>query len=156
LNYVSGSAAGTLSEKLNAARNPLKALRDNENSLMPRRNIRAGLQNQIDRIEQSKERGYEKRIQELRAQLHKAEVEDADLEREAEIVKRKAIRESEQLKFEAFREVILDFILFLMITRLLIFLLVWREAISYCTGIRTCDRSPPVYPPFGYTTLRWS
>ncbi|KAI0314471.1 Eisosome component PIL1-domain-containing protein [Amylostereum chailletii] len=104
LNYISGSLANTLAQKLNAARTPFKALRDNEVALTARRNARAGLQTQIARLEHGQERGYEKRIVELREQLRKAEHDDEPLEKEHEILKRKAIRESEQLKFEAMRE----------------------------------------------------
>ncbi|KAI0030659.1 Eisosome component PIL1-domain-containing protein [Vararia minispora EC-137] len=104
LNFITGSLASTIADKLNAARTPLKALRDNDAQLAPRRNARASLQLQIDRLEQGKEKGYEKRIVELRDQLRKAEGDDAAAEKEAEIMKRKALRESEQLKFEALRE----------------------------------------------------
>ena len=104
-NYISGQLAGTLATKLNQARTPLKALRDNDATLAPRRQARAQLQTQIDRLEQSKDKGYEKRVVELREQLRKAEKDDEGSEKEAELIKRKAIRESEQLKFEALREV---------------------------------------------------
>jgi len=41
----------------------------------------------------------------LKDQLRKAELNDAGQEREIEILKRKAVRESEKLKWEAIREV---------------------------------------------------
>ncbi|KZV71296.1 hypothetical protein PENSPDRAFT_606083 [Peniophora sp. CONT] len=104
LNYISGQLAGTLATKLNQARTPLKALRDNDATLLPRRQARAQLQTQIDRLEQNKDKGYEKRVVDLRDQLRKAEKDDDGAEKEAEIIKRKAIRESEHLKFEALRE----------------------------------------------------
>ncbi|TFY54045.1 hypothetical protein EVG20_g9868 [Dentipellis fragilis] len=104
LNFISGSLASSLAQKLNAARSPLKALRDNDNALAARRTARANLQSQIVRLEHSQERGYEKRIAELKDQLRKAERDDEPSEKEHEILKRKALRESEQLKFEAFRE----------------------------------------------------
>ncbi|THH04437.1 hypothetical protein EW146_g10178, partial [Bondarzewia mesenterica] len=104
LNYVSGSLANTLAVKLNAARTPLKGLRDNETALTTRRNVRAGLRNQIARVEHGQEKGYEKRLVELKDQLAKAEREDEPLEKEHQILMRKALKESEQLKWEAFRE----------------------------------------------------
>lgn len=105
LNFVSGSLSNTLAVKLDAARAPFKQLRDNETTLGPRRAVRAGLQTQIGRIEASQEKGYEKRLAELKAQLAKAEKDDEPAEKEHEILKRKALKESEQLKWEAYREV---------------------------------------------------
>ncbi|KAF9481369.1 hypothetical protein BDN70DRAFT_930878 [Pholiota conissans] len=104
INFVQGSLANSLSVKLDSARSPLKALRDAEANLLPRRNVRAGLQNQIARLEHEQQRGAEKRIADLREQLRKAELDDHQLEAEVEILKRKAIRESEQLKWDAIRE----------------------------------------------------
>ncbi|KAI0038658.1 hypothetical protein FA95DRAFT_1551139, partial [Auriscalpium vulgare] len=104
LNYLAGALSNTLATKLNSARTPLKALRDNEAALSARRNARAGLQSQISRIEHAQERGYEKRIAELKDQLAKAERDDDPSEKEHEILKRKALRESEELKFAALRE----------------------------------------------------
>ncbi|KAH9968955.1 Eisosome component PIL1-domain-containing protein [Russula dissimulans] len=102
LNYVSGALATTLSVKLDKARVPLKELRDNEVALTQRRNIRAGLEQQISRLENS--RGYEKRIAELKAQLAKAENDDEALEKQHEIILRRALKESEHQKFQALRE----------------------------------------------------
>ncbi|KAI9508773.1 Eisosome component PIL1-domain-containing protein [Russula earlei] len=104
LNYISGSLATTLSAKLNAARVPLKGLRDNEVALTQRRNVRTGLDNQISRLENSRERGYEKRVAELKEQLAKAESDDEPAEKQGEILLRNALKESEQLKFQALRE----------------------------------------------------
>lgn len=106
LNYIAGSLAGTLSVKLDSARTPLKQLRDNEAALTQKRNVRAGLENQIGRVEHGQERGYEKRVAELRDQLAKAESDDEPAERQYEILLRKALKESEQLRFQALREVI--------------------------------------------------
>lgn len=91
--------------KLDSARTPLKALRDAETAITPRRNIRAGLQNQIARLEHDQQKGMEKKIQDFKDQLRKAELEDQAQENEIELLKRKAIRESEQLKWDAIREV---------------------------------------------------
>lgn len=105
LNFVQGSLAGSLSAKLDASRASLKALRDLETSITPRRNIRAGIQLQIHRVEHEQQKGNEKKLADLRDQLKRAEAADQPAEREIEVVKRKAIRESEQLKWNALREV---------------------------------------------------
>ncbi|KAL0951102.1 hypothetical protein HGRIS_007839 [Hohenbuehelia grisea] len=104
LNFVQGSLAASLAQKLDAARAPLKALRDAESALTPRRNARAGLQTQLARIEHDQQRGMEKKIAELKEQIKKAEADDAPQEKELEILKRKALRESELFKWEAIRE----------------------------------------------------
>jgi hypothetical protein len=105
LNYVAGSLASTLAVKLDAARSPLKELRDKEVTLAQRRNVRVGLRNQLGRLEHSQEKGLEKRIAELKEQIAKAEKDDEPIEKEHEILLRKALRESEQQKFQALREV---------------------------------------------------
>lgn len=91
--------------KLDAARAPLKALRDAETALAPRRNIRAGLQTQLVRIEHDQQKGMEKKTAELKEQIRKAEADDLSQEREVDLLKRNAVRDSEQLKWEAIREV---------------------------------------------------
>lgn len=105
LNFVQGSLASSLAIKLDSARAPVKALRDAEAALLPRRNIRAGIQNQIGRLEHAQQKGTEKALSDLRGQLKKAEQDDVPLEREIELLKRKGVRESERLKWEAIREV---------------------------------------------------
>lgn len=105
LNFVQGSLSGTLAVKLDGARSPLKALRDAEAAITPKRNIRAGLRYQIARLEHNQEKGGERRLAELREQLSRAERNDEQLEKQIELLKRKAIRESEQRKWEAIREV---------------------------------------------------
>jgi hypothetical protein len=104
LNFVQGSLAGSLSTKLDSARGPFKALRDAETALLPRRNIRTSLQTQIARIEHESQKAGDKRAAELREQLHKHEQEDQQQEKELELMKRKAVRESERIKWEAIRE----------------------------------------------------
>ncbi|KDQ63684.1 hypothetical protein JAAARDRAFT_53873 [Jaapia argillacea MUCL 33604] len=104
LNFIQGTLASSLAAKLDAARTPLKGLRDAEAGLLPRRNIRNGMQLQISRIEHEQAKGMEARIGQLREQLKKAELEDEPLEREIDILKRKALRESEAIKWEALRE----------------------------------------------------
>jgi len=104
LNFVQGSLSASLSAKLDAARAPFKALRDAETQLQPRRNIRAGLQLQITRVENEQKPG-DRRIADLSEQLRRAQSEDQQLEREVELLKRKAVRESEQIKWDAIREV---------------------------------------------------
>ncbi|KIK71066.1 hypothetical protein GYMLUDRAFT_33193 [Collybiopsis luxurians FD-317 M1] len=104
LNFVSGSLASSLAVKLDAARSPLKLLRDAESAITPRRNIRAGLHQQLARLEHDNQRGMEKKIAELKDQIRKAEADDMPQEREIELLKRKGVRESEQLKWDAIRE----------------------------------------------------
>ncbi|KAJ7103466.1 Eisosome component PIL1-domain-containing protein [Mycena belliarum] len=104
LNFVHGSLASSLAVKLNTARASLKTLRDAEAALTPRRNIRAGLQLQLTRIEHDQPRGMEKRAAELKEQLKKHTLEDQPKETEVELLKRQAVRESEQHKWEAIRE----------------------------------------------------
>ncbi|THH02138.1 hypothetical protein EW026_g686 [Hermanssonia centrifuga] len=104
VNYIQGQLSATLATKINTARAPFKALRDAENALAPRRNARNGLQNQIARIEHDQRKDQQPKLAELRAQLQRAEEEDDEAEREVEILKRKAVKESEQLKWEAVRE----------------------------------------------------
>lgn len=105
-NFIAGSLATTLSAKLNTARLPLKELRNNEVALAQRNGIRTGLEQQISRVENSRERGNEKRLAELKEQLAKAETDDEPAEKEHDILLRRALKESEQKKFQALREVI--------------------------------------------------
>ncbi|EGO20068.1 hypothetical protein SERLADRAFT_453364 [Serpula lacrymans var. lacrymans S7.9] len=104
LNFVQGSLAGTLANKLDAARTPFKALRDAENALAPRRAARQGLQNQIARTEHDQLKGSEQRLAELKQQLSRAEAADEQPEKDVELLKRKALRESELAKWDAMRE----------------------------------------------------
>ncbi|KIK94914.1 hypothetical protein PAXRUDRAFT_141885 [Paxillus rubicundulus Ve08.2h10] len=104
LNFVQGSLSASLAVKLDGARSPLKALRSAETNLAPKRNIRDGLRTQIARVEHSQEKGAERRVAELREQLARAEKNDQHLEKEVDLLKRKAIRESEQIKWDAIRE----------------------------------------------------
>ncbi|KII93217.1 hypothetical protein PLICRDRAFT_99320 [Plicaturopsis crispa FD-325 SS-3] len=104
LNFVQGSLASSLAVKLDAARTPLKALRDAETALAPRRTARANLQTQIARTEHDGARGNEKKLADLKEQLAKAESDDVDAEKEVELLKRKGVKESERLKWEALRE----------------------------------------------------
>jgi hypothetical protein len=83
----------------------LKALRDAEAALTPRRNLRAGLQLQLGRLEHEQQRGNEKKIHDLKEQIARTEQEDEVHERDVEILKRKGARESERLKWDAIREV---------------------------------------------------
>ncbi|CDO76633.1 hypothetical protein BN946_scf184868.g47 [Trametes cinnabarina] len=104
MNYIQGALAATLAEQIDASRAPLKVLRDAENNLNGRRNIRANLETQISRIEHDQRRGMEQKLAELKRQLRQAEEEDEPLEKEVQLLKRKALRESERLKWEAMRE----------------------------------------------------
>jgi len=104
LNFVQGSLANSLAIKLDNARAPFKALRDAEAVLTPRRNIRAGLALQISRIEHDQAKGMEKRLSDLREQLRRHEAEDESREKQIEILKRRAVKDSEQQKWDAIRE----------------------------------------------------
>ncbi|KAG1801559.1 Eisosome component PIL1-domain-containing protein [Suillus plorans] len=104
LNFVQGSLASSVAIKLNNARAPFKALRDAEAVLGPKRNFRAGLRTQISRMEHNLEKGMEQKLSELKQTLAKAEHVDEPLEKEHEILKRKAVRESESQKWDAIRE----------------------------------------------------
>lgn len=110
LNYVHGSLAGQLGSKIDTARSPFKALRDAENALAPKRNMRTGLQNQIQRIEYDQRKDGQQKMHDLKVQLQKVEEDTEEAEREIDILKRRAIRESEQMKWEAVREVSSQFI----------------------------------------------
>jgi hypothetical protein len=105
LNYTTGSLASTLSAKLNTARVPLKELRNTDTTLAQKRNFRNGLEQQISRVENSREKGFEKRLAELKEQLAKAESDDEPAEKQYDILTRKALKESELQKFQALREV---------------------------------------------------
>jgi hypothetical protein len=102
-NFVQGSLAGTLSTKLDAARTPLKALRDSDATIATHRNIRTGYARDI-KIETDGSRTNEKRVAELERLLEKAETEDVPLEKEFELLARKSIKSSEQTKWDAIRE----------------------------------------------------
>lgn len=106
LNYTAASLATTLSVKLNTARLPLKELRDHEVVVAQKRSIHTGLEQQISRVENSREKGYERRLAELKEQLTKVKSDDEPTEKQYDILLRKALRESEQVKFQALREVI--------------------------------------------------
>jgi len=67
------------------------------------------MQTAIGRLESEQVKGNDKKIAELRESLKKVEVEDEALEKELEILKRKALRESEQIKWDALREVCMRF-----------------------------------------------
>ena len=97
--------AENLASKIDASRLTFKHLRDAENAQLPRRNIRIGLQNQIAKLEHDQKREQQQKLAELKVQLQKNEEEDSIAERDIEILKRKAISETEQAKWEAVREV---------------------------------------------------
>ncbi|KAJ3480863.1 hypothetical protein NLI96_g8055 [Meripilus lineatus] len=104
LTYNHGALASTLSNKIDEARVPFKTLRAAENGLAPRRTIRANLENQIAKLEYDNQRGNQQKIAELKIQLHKAEQDDLANEKEVELLKRKALRETEEKTWEAIRE----------------------------------------------------
>jgi archaellum component FlaC len=63
------------------------------------------MQATLARLENEQVKGNEKRIADIREALKKVEAEDEHLEKEVELLKRKALRESEQIKWDALREV---------------------------------------------------
>ena len=144
LNFVQGSLASSLALKLDSARAPFKALRDAETALTPRRNIRAGLQVQLAKLEHDQQKGAERRMAELKDQIKKAEQDDQQLEKEIEILKRKAVRESEQLKWEAMREVSVQWFTVYLISPAS----VWRETRSLVSSCYAHYWSVAIYPPF--------
>ena len=107
LTYVQGSLAATLASSIDASRAPLKALRDSEAHMQPKRNIRLNYELQISRLRNEGKPGTEAKIRELEQLLKKAEAQDEDLEKEIDLLKRKAIVDSETQKWEAIREVCL-------------------------------------------------
>ena len=82
-----------------------KALRDAEKALEPRRKAKSDLQTQIGTLEASQKKKNEKQIGELRDQLEKMEKEDAKGEAEIDILRRKALSDTERAKWAALREV---------------------------------------------------
>ena len=154
LNFVNGSLASSLSVKLDRSRASLKALRDLETSITPRRNIRAGLRLQISRLEHEQQKGAERKLADLRDQLKKAEADDQPAEREIEIMKRKAVRESEQHKWDALREVCF-FYGYLSI--LLNYLSpVWRETCAFISSCNSHHCSASSHPALAHDTVyRW-
>ena len=134
LNFVEGSLANNLAHKLDSARAPFKNLRDAENALTPRRNIRSGLALQISRIEHEQQKGTEKRLAELKEQLRIHEKEDEYKEKQVEILKRRAVKESEQQKWDAIREVCV-MLVYTINANLYIFI-VRREA---CARVTICN-----------------
>jgi len=104
MNYVHGSLSSTLAVSLNDSRASLKELRNAETELAPRRNARANLESQISKIEHNQDAKSQSRLIELHEQLKKSQEDDAALEKEILVLKRKAVRESETAKWAAVRE----------------------------------------------------
>ncbi|KAG8942392.1 hypothetical protein FRC04_003788 [Tulasnella sp. 424] len=106
LNFVQGSLAAVLSDRLDEARAPLKKLRDAQAALSPRRAQRATIENQIRTLQTNPnaKSGGETRIKELQDTLSKHNADDAPMEREVAELRRKAVRESEEMKWNAFKE----------------------------------------------------
>ncbi|KAG9017061.1 hypothetical protein FRB90_001956 [Tulasnella sp. 427] len=106
LNFVQGSLIGVLSDRLDEARAPLKKLREAQAGLSPRRAQRTSIESQIRAIETNpnSKPGGEARVKELQDSLSKHTADDAPLEREVDELRRKAIKESEEMKWQAFRE----------------------------------------------------
>ena len=105
LNFVHGSLALSLANELNTSRAAFKRLRDAERALDPKRAARRNLQNQIGVLEHEQKKKNERQIEALRDELAKLEKDDAPAEAEIDVLKRKAISESERAKWAALREV---------------------------------------------------
>ncbi|KAG9047265.1 hypothetical protein FS837_002626 [Tulasnella sp. UAMH 9824] len=106
LNFVQGSLVSVLSDRLDEARAPLKKLREAQAALSPRRAQRASIEAQVRTLQTNSNAkpGSEARIKELQDTLSKHNADDAPVEREVAELRRKAIKESEEMKWEAFRE----------------------------------------------------
>jgi Eisosome component PIL1 len=144
-NFVSGSLASALSKRLDDARVPMKTLRDAGNALAARHSIRAAYEREISKLETDRPRGHEKRLAEVEQLLRRAEIEDDPLEKEVEILSRTAVRESEQAKWDAIREVSLFFSCLLKKKKKTqhhcpLPRLVWRETCPSCSSFESCHR----------------
>lgn len=106
INFVHGALSYTLATNVDKSRAIWKNVRDAEASLAPRRSARASIKAQINSLKTQGGRGggVDTRLQDLNAQLKKAEDDDASLENELELLKRTAIRESETIKWKALQE----------------------------------------------------
>lgn len=92
------------------SRTAWKHVRDAEAGLVPRRAIQQNLKNEIARIRAGPPSGgrngnLDTKLQQLEEQLKKAEADDGPLERELDLLKRAAVKESEAMKWKAFRDV---------------------------------------------------
>jgi Eisosome component PIL1 len=129
LNYVQGALSYTLATEIDKcvptldiifepvynvgtdylprSRAAWKHVRDAEATLAPRRNIRQNLKNETAKFQTSGGRtgNVDAKLRQLEAQLKKAEADDAPLEKELDLLRRAAIKESEAIKWKAFRDV---------------------------------------------------
>jgi hypothetical protein len=91
------------------SRTAWKHVRDAEADIVPRRTIRQNFKNEIGRVREIQASGrggnLDTKLQQLETQLKKAEADDAPLEKELDLLRRAAIKESEAMKWKAFREV---------------------------------------------------
>ncbi|CCA70155.1 hypothetical protein PIIN_04094 [Serendipita indica DSM 11827] len=106
LTFVQGALSYTLATDLDKSRAAWKNVRDAEAQLAPRRAVRANLTQQMNKFktEGGRTGGVDTKLAELEAQLKKAEADDAPLEKELELLKRTAIKESETMKWKALQE----------------------------------------------------
>lgn len=97
----------TLATDIDKSRASWKNVRDAEAALAPRRAQRANLIAQINKLktEGGRTGNVDSRLADLDTQLKKAIADDEPLERELELLKRTAIRESEGIKWKALSEV---------------------------------------------------
>lgn len=138
LTFIQGSLATSLAASIDASRAPLKALRDAEAQLQPRRSIRNNYELQISRLKNEGKPGVGGKIRELETLLSRAEDQDDPLEKEIELLKRKAIVESETQRWSAIKEVSLHFLVGLsfLSDAIAVILLVWRKACPSCTSFQ--------------------
>lgn len=108
--------------------------------MQPKRNIRTNYELQISRLKNESKPGTEPKIRELEHLLKKAEMQDEGLEKEIELLKRKAIVDSETQKWEAIREV-RHFELTLAVDYAHVSLVVRREARVTFPGMQTLGGS---------------
>jgi len=81
LTFVQGSLAQSLASSLDAAGAPIKALRDAEAGLQPKRNARSGYEVQISRLKNEAKPGTEGKVRELETMLTNAVKNDERRER---------------------------------------------------------------------------
>ncbi len=79
------------------SRSAWKHVRDAEAGLVPRRAIQQNSGNRTGNLDA--------KLHQLQEQLKKAEADDAPLVRELDLLKRAAVKESEAVKWKAFRDV---------------------------------------------------
>ena len=114
LSKLFESVYGTSVDCSPRSRTAWKHVRDAEAGLVPRRTIQQNFKSEIARIRAGPPSGgrngnLDAKLHQLEDQLKKAESDDAPLERELDLLKRAAVKESEAIKWKAFRDVSEDY-----------------------------------------------